>query len=111
MMKAALTAVSLVAAGTGSVETAYAGRSDAAPAITKNAAVLQKRRSDKSPIPRQIVRYDGNHAADTIIVNTTKRLYYTLGNGQAIKYGVGVGREGFAWAGTNRVSRMAEWPG
>ncbi|MCV0396656.1 MAG: L,D-transpeptidase [Rhizobiaceae bacterium] len=69
-------------------------------------------RSDKSPIPRQIISYDGRHGPDTIIVNTSeRRLYYTLGNGRAIKYGIGVGREGFTWAGTNRISRKAEWPG
>jgi lipoprotein-anchoring transpeptidase ErfK/SrfK len=69
-------------------------------------------RSDKSPIPRQTVRYDGKYGAGTIVVNTAeRRLYYTLGNGRAIKYGIGVGREGFTWAGTNRISRKAEWPG
>jgi lipoprotein-anchoring transpeptidase ErfK/SrfK len=69
-------------------------------------------RSNKSPIPRKTVRYDGRYEPGTIIVNTSeRRLYYTLGNGKAIKYGVGVGREGFTWAGTNRVSRKAEWPG
>ena len=69
-------------------------------------------RSNKSPIRRQTVRYDGSYGAGTIIVNTSeRRLYYTLGNGRAIKYGIGVGREGFTWAGTNRISRKAEWPG
>jgi lipoprotein-anchoring transpeptidase ErfK/SrfK len=68
--------------------------------------------SDKSPIPRQVVNYDGRHGPNTIVVNTSeRRLYYTLGNGKAVKYGVGVGREGFTWAGTNRISRKAEWPG
>ena len=37
-------------------------------------------------------------------------LYLTLGNGKAIRYGVGVGREGFTWSGTERISRMKEWP-
>ena len=70
------------------------------------------RSSDKSPIPRQVVRYDGRYGKDTIVVDTSeRRLYYTLGNGRAIKYGVGVGREGFTWAGTDRISRKAEWPG
>ena len=69
-------------------------------------------RSNKSPIRRQTVRYDGSYGAGTIIVNTSeRRLYYTLGNGRAIKYGIGVGREGFTWAGSNRISRKAEWPG
>ncbi|MBL8582066.1 MAG: L,D-transpeptidase [Rhizobiaceae bacterium] len=69
-------------------------------------------RSDKSPIARKVVRYDGPYGPGTIIVNTSeRRLYYTLGNGKAMRYGVGVGRDGFTWAGTNRVSRKAEWPG
>lgn len=69
-------------------------------------------RSDKSPIPRRDVRYDDRYDANTIIVNTAeRRLYYTLGNGRAIKYAVGVGRDGFTWSGTHRVSRKAEWPG
>ena len=68
-------------------------------------------RSNRSPIRRQTVRYDGSYGAGTIIVNTSeRRLYYTLGNGRAIKYGIGVGREGFTWAGSNRISRKAEWP-
>jgi lipoprotein-anchoring transpeptidase ErfK/SrfK len=71
-----------------------------------------KFRSNRSPIPRQTVRYDLSIPAGTIIIETSeRRLYYTLGNGKAIKYAVGVGREGFEWAGANRISRKAEWPG
>lgn len=112
MIKVMLTLVSVaMAAGLFSGPAAARG-SDAAPAVTKNRAALQYRRSDKSPIPRQVVRYSGDQAPDTIIVNTSeRRLYYTLGNGRAVKYGVGVGRDGFTWAGTNRITRMAEWPG
>jgi lipoprotein-anchoring transpeptidase ErfK/SrfK len=69
-------------------------------------------RSDRSPIPRKTVKYDAKVPAGTIIIETSeRRLYYTLGNGKAIKYAVGVGREGFEWAGTNKISRKAEWPG
>lgn len=69
-------------------------------------------RSDKSPIARRTVSFDSKYGANTIVVNTReRRLYYTLGNGRAIKYGVGVGRDGFTWSGTHRVSRKAEWPG
>ena len=65
-----------------------------------------------NPIPRQIVAYDGPYDVGTIIVNTTeRRLYYVTDAGHAIKYGIGVGREGFTWSGTDRISRMAEWPG
>jgi lipoprotein-anchoring transpeptidase ErfK/SrfK len=68
--------------------------------------------SDNSPIPRKTVSYGAKVPAGTIIIETSeRRLYYTLGNGKAIKFAVGVGREGFEWAGTNRISRKAEWPG
>jgi lipoprotein-anchoring transpeptidase ErfK/SrfK len=63
-----------------------------------------------SPIPREIVAFSG-YAPGTIVVNTSeRRLYYVLGNGTAIRYGVGVGRPGFQWAGTKTVARKAEWP-
>jgi lipoprotein-anchoring transpeptidase ErfK/SrfK len=64
-----------------------------------------------SRIPRQTVAFPGNHAPGTIIVrHREKRLYYVLGNGQAIQYGVAVGREGAAWSGTSIVSNKREWP-
>jgi lipoprotein-anchoring transpeptidase ErfK/SrfK len=69
-------------------------------------------RSMVNPIPRQVVDYGGPYSANTIVVSTSeRRLYYVLGDGKAVKYGVGVGREGFTWSGTNRISRMEEWPG
>jgi lipoprotein-anchoring transpeptidase ErfK/SrfK len=62
-------------------------------------------------IPRQTVAFPGNYAPGTIIVrHREKRLYYVLGNGQAIQYGVAVGREGAAWSGTSVVSNKREWP-
>jgi lipoprotein-anchoring transpeptidase ErfK/SrfK len=71
-----------------------------------------KYRSDHSPIPRKTVSYNAKVPAGTIVIETgERRLYYTLGNGKAIKFAVGVGREGFEWSGTNRISRKAEWPG
>ncbi|MCP4320002.1 MAG: L,D-transpeptidase [Hyphomicrobiales bacterium] len=71
-----------------------------------------KYRSDKSPIPRRVVRFKENYPAGTIIIDTSdRRLYQVLGNGKAMRYGIGVGRDGFTWQGKNRVSRKAEWPG
>jgi len=68
-------------------------------------------RSDVSPIRKRTVRFDGNQPKGTIIIDTSeRRLYYVLGNGKALKYGVGVGRPGFTWSGTNKISRKAEWP-
>ncbi len=64
-----------------------------------------------SPIPKQTVSYNGPHGPNTIIVNTgERRLYLVIEGGKALKYGVGVGRDGFAWSGTHRVTRKAEWP-
>ncbi|MGL4812668.1 MAG: L,D-transpeptidase [Beijerinckiaceae bacterium] len=64
-----------------------------------------------NPIPRAEVAYNGKEGAGTIIVNTTeRRLYLVTGDGKAIRYGIGVGRPGFEWAGVNRISRKAEWP-
>jgi lipoprotein-anchoring transpeptidase ErfK/SrfK len=60
---------------------------------------------------RQLVGYLTTAAAGTIIVDTAHTyLYYVLGNGQAIRYGIGVGRDGFAWSGSQSVTHMAEWP-
>jgi lipoprotein-anchoring transpeptidase ErfK/SrfK len=59
----------------------------------------------------QIVAYDTRHAPGTIIIDTNNRfLYLVTGNGQARRYGVGVGKPGFEWAGTHKVTRKAEWP-
>jgi lipoprotein-anchoring transpeptidase ErfK/SrfK len=64
-----------------------------------------------SPIPRTTVNYSGTEAPGTIIVNTgERRLYLVLGNGQALRYGIGVGRQGFTWAGVTRVAAKKEWP-
>ncbi len=72
----------------------------------------EARGASYNPIPRQTVSYDGRYRAGTIVVNTKeRRLYLVLDNGKALKYGIGVGREGFTWSGTDRVSRKAEWPG
>jgi len=71
-----------------------------------------RRASNKSPIPRRVVSFSGNYKVGTIIVDTAeRRLYYVMGRGKAMKYGIGVGRDGFRWSGTHRISRKAEWPG
>ena len=60
---------------------------------------------------RQIVSFDRNEPAGTIVIDTANTyLYYVLGNGRAMRYGVGVGREGFTWSGVQSISRKAEWP-
>lgn len=75
-------------------------------------SVAQSRGRRGSPIVKTIVDYETSYKPGTIIVETSeRRLYFVLEDGKAIKYGVGVGREGFTWAGKNRVTRVAEWPG
>jgi lipoprotein-anchoring transpeptidase ErfK/SrfK len=60
---------------------------------------------------RQIVSYPGREAPGTIVIDTPNTyLYYVLGNGRAVRYGIGVGREGFTWSGVQTVSRKQEWP-
>ena len=60
---------------------------------------------------RQVVDYQTREAPGTIVVDTPNTfLYYVLGNGKAIRYGIGVGREGFTWAGVKSIDRKAEWP-
>src|SRR5947209_2769281 len=64
-----------------------------------------------SAVPRTVVSYAGNYKAGTVIVSTReRRLYLVLGNGQALRYGIGVGRDGFTWSGTATVSAKREWP-
>jgi lipoprotein-anchoring transpeptidase ErfK/SrfK len=68
--------------------------------------------ANRSRLKRQDIAYDGPYGPNTIVVNTSeRRLYYIYEKGRALKYAVGVGREGFEWAGTHHVTRKAEWPG
>jgi len=60
---------------------------------------------------RQDVSYAGEEAAGTIVINTRERLLYLVqGNGRAIRYGIGVGRPGFTWAGVHHITNKREWP-
>jgi lipoprotein-anchoring transpeptidase ErfK/SrfK len=60
---------------------------------------------------RQTVDYRTNEAPGTIIIDTPNtHLYLVVGNGKAIRYGIGVGREGFTWAGVQHITKKAEWP-
>ena len=65
-----------------------------------------------SIIRKEIVDYATNYKPGTIVIETgERRLYLVLDGGKAMKYGVGVGRDGFTWTGTHRITRKAEWPG
>ena len=60
---------------------------------------------------KAVVAYDTREAPGTIVIDTgSTYLYYVLGHGRALRYGVGVGREGFTWSGVHSVSRKTEWP-
>ncbi len=64
-----------------------------------------------SPIQRATVMYPAHYAPGTIVINTAeRRLYLVLGNGEALRYGIGVGRDGFRWGGVHRVTAKKEWP-
>ena len=61
-------------------------------------------------LPQQ-VEYSGSEPAGTIVIDTSSKfLYFVEGNGQARRYGVGVGKEGFLWHGTQKITRKTEWP-
>jgi lipoprotein-anchoring transpeptidase ErfK/SrfK len=60
---------------------------------------------------RQVVNYATTEPAGSIIIDTPHTfLYLVLGDGKAMRYGIGVGREGFTWSGIERISRMSKWP-
>ena len=62
-------------------------------------------------LQRQIVSYSSREAPGTVIIDTTHTyLFYVIGNGKAVRYGIGVGREGFTWSGVKSIIRKTEWP-
>jgi lipoprotein-anchoring transpeptidase ErfK/SrfK len=64
-----------------------------------------------SPVPRRLVAYDSRYKPGTIVINTDeRRLYLITGEGEALRYGIGVGRLGFTWRGVHRVTAKKEWP-
>ncbi len=66
---------------------------------------------EDGPFARQMVFYRSGEAPGTIVIHTSERfLYVVQGGNRALRYGIGVGREGFTWSGLVKVSRKAEWP-
>jgi lipoprotein-anchoring transpeptidase ErfK/SrfK len=64
-----------------------------------------------SPTARTLVEFSGPYRPGTIVINTTeRRLYLVTAPGQALRYGIGVGRIGFTWSGTTAISAKKEWP-
>jgi lipoprotein-anchoring transpeptidase ErfK/SrfK len=76
---------------------------------------IQNNEESTSEMParlrRQVVDYRTNEAAGTIVIDTANTyLYFVLGNGKAVRYGIGVGRDGFTWSGVQTITKKAEWP-
>lgn len=65
-----------------------------------------------SAIPMAVVDYETKLRPGTIVIETAeRRLYFVLEDGKAVRYGIGVGRDGFRWSGAHTITRKAEWPG
>ena len=90
------------------------------PASQRYAYALPPSATPAAPVRAQMdprfepaeIAYDGPHKPGTIVIDTQQRyLYLVEAEGRAMRYGVGVGREGFEWRGTRTIERKAEWPG
>jgi lipoprotein-anchoring transpeptidase ErfK/SrfK len=88
-----------------------ARRGDPADSFAPARASILRGRPMAARYRRKIVRYPTAEVPGTIVIDTDDHyLYYVLGRGRAVRYGIGVGREGFGWSGTVKVGRKAEWP-
>ncbi len=68
-------------------------------------------RGSANPVPRTTVNFATEYKPGTIVVNTAeRRLYLVLPEGRALRYGIGVGRDGFRWSGVHRITAKKEWP-
>ncbi|ANW04038.1 L,D-transpeptidase [Bradyrhizobium icense] len=84
---------------------------EAAPPPVAAAPQEEERFELPARLRRQVVNYYTREAPGTIIIDTPNTyLYLVLGNGQAMRYGIGIGRDGFTWSGTQTITRKAEWP-
>lgn len=95
----------------GGVQQSYAAPGPIIPGQPISGGAKDDSAAAASPRTGHIVRNPTGEPAGTIVVDTESRhLYYVLQGGEAIQYGIGVGREGFGWKGHARVARKAEWP-
>jgi lipoprotein-anchoring transpeptidase ErfK/SrfK len=82
--------------------------------VVRDGSIVDESQDDGDVPPalrRQVVAYGTKEAPGTVIIDTPHTyLYYVLGGGKAIRYGIGVGREGFTWSGVKEIARKAEWP-
>ena len=114
---AALIGAVALSCGTANAESLFAfllppSQTQIAPQAAAPAPTEERDDAQLDPsLRRQVVNYPSKEAPGTIIVDTPRTfLYYVLGNGKAIRYGIGVGREGFTWSGVKSIERKAEWP-
>jgi lipoprotein-anchoring transpeptidase ErfK/SrfK len=85
------------------------------PALHNRAPVIDEGAAGTAELPanlrRQVVAYPTTESPGTIVIDTPHTyLYLVLGGGKAMRYGIGVGREGFTWSGTQNITRKQEWP-
>ena len=82
--------------------------------VHRDPAAMYESAAPAQPDPRfskQVVSYSGREKPGTVVIDTPQRyLYLVQPGGQAIRYGIGVGRPGFTWAGTKSITRKSEWP-
>ena len=77
----------------------------------KPSNAIDETNSLPTALSRHVVNYLTHEAPGTVVIDTPNtHLYYVLGGGKAISYGIGVGRDGFTWSGVQNVSRKSEWP-
>lgn len=83
-----------------------------APAVSRSdVTFVAQRKEPDEKFQRRVVRFRTDEAPGTIIIDTNNKfLYYITGDNSAIRYGVGVGREGFGWSGVVSIGRKEEWP-
>ena len=99
-------------AGLGLLALGSAARAEIDP-LTRQPLVqyVDPAKAQATAIPREIVDYPTKQRPGTIVIDSAeRRLYYVMPDGKAMRYGVGVGRPGFDWAGTQTISRKQEWP-
>ncbi len=108
----ALIAAAALSCGSAQAQTLFAFNSPSAPQYAPLAQDETPGDAQLDPrLQRRMVAYSTNEAPGTVVIDTPNTyLYFVLGGGKAIRYGIGVGREGFAWAGVKQIARKAEWP-
>ncbi|WP_293808184.1 L,D-transpeptidase [uncultured Bosea sp.] len=99
-------------AGLGLLALGSAARAEIDP-LTRQPLVqyVDPAKAQATAIPREVVNYSTKYSPGTIVIDSNeRRLYFVMPDGKAMRYGVGVGRPGFDWAGTQTISRKQEWP-